>query len=307
MEQAATCHRHRAQLNSEVAHNSADCSGIGGHSCARHGCFAPGSLVNFQKGERQMNMDWSLCEALATTNIGSIRHVLHIYDINCEYWKKLLERIERNDMLSIADHIVLIHAIGLFHIHGHKNDCLYRWATNYVPGAGVVDGEVLETLWSVLNTVSAATRTASLAHRTEILDDHMNDSNWKKMLHIGNKIVGWWPLNIDNTLTVQAIIKRYNRALENLAEARSAFERLNESAPADYVDVWDTTIVEAESARNLNPSAMDVMQSKIKTGRTLKAITADILREETQAQRYSTETGSSTDWILEGLKIEDEQ
>ena len=307
MEQAATCHRHRVQLNSEVAHNSADCSGIGGHSCARHGCFAPGSLVNFQKRKRQMNMDWSLCEALATTNIGSIRHVLHIYDINCEYWKKLLERIERNDMLSIADHIVLIHAIGLFHIHGHKNDCLYRWATNYVPGAGVVDGEVLETLWSVLNTVSAATRTASLAHRTEILDDHMNDSNWKKMLHIGNKIVGWWPLNIDNTLTVQAIIKRYNRALENLAEARSAFERLNESAPADYVDVWDATIVEAESARNLNPSAMDVMQSKIKTGRTLKAITADILREETQAQRYSTETGSSTDWILEGLKIEDEQ
>jgi hypothetical protein len=182
-----TCHRYRAQLNSEVAHNSTDCSGIGGHSCARHGCFAPGALVNFQKGERQMNMDWSLCEALATTNIGRIGHVLHIYDINCEYWKKLLERITNNEMLSIEEHITIFHAIGLFHIHGHKNDCLYRWATNYVPGAGVVDGEVLETLWSVLNTVSAATRTASLAHRTEILDDHMNDSNWKKMLHIGNQ------------------------------------------------------------------------------------------------------------------------
>jgi hypothetical protein len=82
---------------------------------------------------------------------------------------------------------------------------------------------------------------------------------------------------------------------------------LNETAPADYVDVWDATILEAESARILNPSAMDVMQSKIKTGRTLKAITADILREETEAQRFSADTGSSTDWILEGLKIEDEQ
>jgi len=88
-------------------------------------------------------------------------------------------------MLKIPDHIGLIHAIGLFHVHGHKDECLYRWATNYVPGAGVVDGEVLETLWSVLNTVSASTRTASLAHRTEILDDHMNDSNWKKMQNIG--------------------------------------------------------------------------------------------------------------------------
>ena len=254
-----------------------------------------------------MNMDWSLCEALATTNIGSIRHVLHIYDINCEYWKKLSERIQCNDMLSIGDHITLVHAIGLFHIHGHKNDCLYRWATNYVPGAGVVDGEVLETLWSVLNTVSAATRTASLAHRTEILDDHMNDSNWKKMLHIGKIIHVCRQSTVDVTFTVQAIIKRYTRALENLAEARSAFECLNETAPPEHADVWNATILEAESARNINPSAMDVMQSKIKTGRTLKAITADILREETEAQRLGPDTGNSTDWILEGLKIEDEQ
>jgi hypothetical protein len=110
-----------------------------------------------------------------------------------------------------------------------------------------------------------------------------------------------------NNVPVQTIIKRYNRALDNLAEARSAFERLNETAPPDYVDVWDATILEAESRRNVNPSAMDVMQSKIKTGRTLKAITADIFREETESQQLAPDTGSSTDWILEGLKIEDEQ
>jgi hypothetical protein len=183
--QKPTCHRHRAQLNGETPHNSADCSGIGGHSCARHGCFAPGSLVNFQKGERQMNKDWSLCEALATTNIGEILRILHIYDINCQYCRHLRERIRANHLLHIPDHVELIHAIGLFHVHGHKDECLYRWATSYVPGTGVVDGEVMETLWSVLNTISASTRTASLAHRTEVLDDHMNDNNWKKMLQIG--------------------------------------------------------------------------------------------------------------------------
>lgn len=142
-------------------------------------------MVNFQKGEKQMNMDWSLTEALANSNIGGIKEVLHIYDINCEYHKHFQERVDRNEFLHIADHIKLLHAIGLFHVHGHKDDCLYRWATNYVPGAGVIDGEVLETLWAVLNTVATATRTASLAHRTEILDDHMNDNNWKKLLHIG--------------------------------------------------------------------------------------------------------------------------
>jgi hypothetical protein len=184
--QTPTCHRHRAQLNRDVVHNSADCTGLGGHACARHGCFAPGSLVNFQKGERQMNMDWSLSEALATTNVGRIKYVMDIYDIICQYWIHLQERIDVNPFLHIPDHIQMIFAIGLFHVHGHKDECLYRWATNYVPGAGVVDGEVLETLWSVLNKVSPGTRTASLAHRTEMLDDHMNDSNWKKMQHIGN-------------------------------------------------------------------------------------------------------------------------
>src|SRR5260221_2730517 len=182
--QTPSCPRHRAQLNGAVPHNPADCKGLGGRACARHGCFAPGSLVNFQKGERQMNMDWSLCEALATTNIGSIKYVLDIYDIACQYWQHLLELIKGNPMLRIPEQLQLLHAIGLIHVHGHKDECLYRWATNYVPGAGVVDGEVLETLWSVLNTISAATRTASLAHRTEILDDHMNDNNWKKMQHI---------------------------------------------------------------------------------------------------------------------------
>jgi hypothetical protein len=109
------------------------------------------------------------------------------------------------------------------------------------------------------------------------------------------------------SLPVQTIIKRYRRALDNLAEARSAFERLHETAPPAYVDVWEASIQEAESARFLKPSAMDVMQSKIKTGQTLKEITADIWREETEAKRVVPDTGSSTDWLLEGLKIEDEQ
>lgn len=182
-----TCHRHRAQLNGEVSHSSADATGLGGHCCARHGCFAPGSMVDFQKGEKQMNMDWSFCEALSTTNIGELLRILHIYDITCQYCVHLKERIERNPHLSIPDQLQLLHAIGLFHVHGHKDECLYRWATSYVPGAGCIDGEVLETLWAVLNTVSASTRTASLAHRTEILDDHMGDSNFKKMINIGEQ------------------------------------------------------------------------------------------------------------------------
>ena len=92
-----------------------------------------------------------------------------------------------------------------------------------------------------------------------------------------------------------------------MPEAQSAFERLNETAPPEYVDIWEASIQEAESKRYLNPSSMDVMKSKINTGQTLKAITADILKEEMLAQRVALDSGNSTDWILEVLKIEDEQ
>ncbi|KIL56276.1 hypothetical protein M378DRAFT_40062, partial [Amanita muscaria Koide BX008] len=42
-------------------------------------------------------------------------------------------------------------AIGLFHVHAHKDECFFRYATSFIPGAGVVAGEILESLWSSLN------------------------------------------------------------------------------------------------------------------------------------------------------------
>ena len=57
-------------------------------------------------------MDWSLCEALGTTNVGDIKHVLHIYDINCQYCVHLGERISRSELMNIPDNVVIAHAIG---------------------------------------------------------------------------------------------------------------------------------------------------------------------------------------------------
>ncbi|KAI6038061.1 hypothetical protein EDC04DRAFT_2570386, partial [Pisolithus marmoratus] len=39
-------------------------TGIGATACAQHGCFFPHSMVDFQKGERYMNTDYSICNAL---------------------------------------------------------------------------------------------------------------------------------------------------------------------------------------------------------------------------------------------------
>jgi hypothetical protein len=157
--------------------------------------------VDFQKGERyvvillnlctsfvydrQMNMDYSLCQALKY-NMDGIKQVLVFYDVMCQYSKNLQRRVDENPYLDVPEDIVLQKGIGLFHVHGHQDTCFARFAPNFIPGAGQVDGEVLETLWAPLNLVAGSTRSMSTAHRQEILDHHMKDSNWKKLCGIGN-------------------------------------------------------------------------------------------------------------------------
>jgi hypothetical protein len=79
----------------------------------------------------------------------------------------------------------IVPAVGKFHLSAHKLDCFPRYSLNFVRGAGHVDGEILETLWAPFNKISPAARSMSLAHRQEIYDDYMRDSNWKKLVGIG--------------------------------------------------------------------------------------------------------------------------
>lgn len=143
-----------------------------------------------------MNVDWAVCETFRNTNVSPTSKVLLIYDINCQYSVNLNKRIAANPILRERwpKDVKMESGIGLFHVHGHVDKCLFQFATYFIPGAAVVDGEILESLWSVLNLISRSTRTTTLAHRAKILDDHMADNNFKKLLNIGMSLISlaWW-------------------------------------------------------------------------------------------------------------------
>jgi hypothetical protein len=182
--QRSTCNDHKAVNQANADRLKLEATGIGAGACARHGCFVPHSIVDFQKGERQMNMDYSVCQALAYNSDG-ITNVHMFYDIICQYFVHFYDRVKSNPYLSIRPNLTIDELIGLFHIHGHQDKCFTRHAPNFVPNAGQVDGEILETLWAPLNEVSGSTRGMAKFHRRETLDDHMNDSNWKKLVNMG--------------------------------------------------------------------------------------------------------------------------
>lgn len=133
---------------------------------------------------RQMNMDYSLSQALGSLN--GIQRVLVLYDIMCQYGIHLQRRFNDSPYLSLPNDLVLKTGIGIWHVNGHVPECFVRYAPLFIDGAGHVDGEILETLWSSLNEISGSTRGMSTSHRRELLDDHMNDSNWKKLTRIGS-------------------------------------------------------------------------------------------------------------------------
>ena len=97
----------------------------------------------------------------------------------------MLDRVTGSTHLKIPEGLELRLGIGLFHIHGHKDSCLARYSPSFIEGARQIDGETIETLWAPLNEISRSTRGMTTSHRREVIDDHMNDSNWKKLVDLG--------------------------------------------------------------------------------------------------------------------------
>jgi hypothetical protein len=195
-----------------------------------------------------MNMDYCVSEAMKF-NMDGIRRSILLYDIMCQYWKNLKKRFDGNPYLTFPEEVEILRGIGLFHVHGHKDECYPRFAPTFIPGAGMVDGEVLETLWAVLNGIADSIRSQSTGHRQETLDDHMNDSNWKKLIQ----------------LTVR-LCQKYKNAVESAKESHTDFKHINDSADPVMVQKWSQEEAEAQRNRDDQEDAMDIFDLRISKG-----------------------------------------
>jgi hypothetical protein len=132
----------------------------------------------------QRNMDYSIFKAL-NFNMEGIEAALISYDVMCQWSVHMRKRVSGSNYLKLPDNLELKLAIGHFHIHGHQDTCLARYSPSFIEGGRQIDGETIKTLWAPLNEISRSTRGMSTSHRKEVIDDHMNDSNWKKLIDIG--------------------------------------------------------------------------------------------------------------------------
>jgi Kyakuja-Dileera-Zisupton transposase len=118
---------------------------------------------------------------------------LEIYDIGCHWWTNFFKRLELNPTMDFNESIDFIVAVGKFHLGAHVKECFFKYSLNFITGAGQVDGEIMETLWSLFNKFAKMARSMGTAHRREILNDHMRDVNWKKMVGMGKSAFDPYP------------------------------------------------------------------------------------------------------------------
>jgi hypothetical protein len=198
--------------------------------------------VNLFKGEQQKNVDFAFLQALKTTGVDPQQGVILIYDIACQYFVHFLDRI--GDQLPIG--LTVDRAIGLFHVHAHKDECFFRFAPSFIPGTGVVAGEILESLWSSLNSISPTVRTATLPHRAEMLDDHATDSNHKKLIGIS-----------------LYLCSRHAEASAMATCTETYFAELSGTISISARQTWEDDILAAEAMRLADASSMDIYASRV--------------------------------------------
>jgi hypothetical protein len=134
--------------------------------------------------DRQMNIDYAICNALKYNSKGLLRALL-IYDVGCQWIKNFLRRLKESSHLSLEEIIELVVAVGKFHLSAHVQECFVMYSLNFIFGAGQLDGEILETLWTPFNGISNFARVTTMAGRRQLYDDHMRESNWKKIVGMG--------------------------------------------------------------------------------------------------------------------------
>ena len=180
-------------------------------------------------------MDYAFCQALAQNTITP--KSLLIYDIMCSWSKHFLQRVSQSNTLSLREDLQLLYGIGNFHLGAHIQECFPQFSLNFIQGAGQMDGEILETLWSHLNKVAGSTSAMSQGQRQEILDNFMNDSNWKKLIKSGIIYI-FICMNVSDAFAVQSIIQRWKKAVIQREEMRSALDELTDRISEEWIEEW---------------------------------------------------------------------
>ncbi|KAF9642006.1 hypothetical protein BDM02DRAFT_3065727, partial [Thelephora ganbajun] len=174
-------------------------SGVGAVVC-RHGLVRKNGVVDLQKGERFVNMDYIF---LSTVKDEKVKIIKVSYDIACRWSIKLFQRIQKySEELRIPEEkFALEYFILKFHLPAHGSSCHTKYSFNYQPGVRCTHGENIESGWAHTNPAAISTQEMGAGARHSTLNRHWGGWNWWK-------IIGFGPLLLKNLHEAVHMVKR---------------------------------------------------------------------------------------------------
>ncbi|KAJ7753859.1 hypothetical protein B0H16DRAFT_1316820, partial [Mycena metata] len=262
-------------------------TGVGMGVCARHEFIQASGVGDLQKGERYANMDYILGSILRHHD-PLLRKVIW-YDIVCQWWKELMERMALLPALVRAFLIIpmIVFVIPKLHIHAHTLLCNVLYSLNLVPGSGQTDGEGIERPWSNIGGIASSTRIQGPGARHDTIDDHWSHWNWQKLVSLA-----------------ATLRRRLDKAREQAIVQREAYEAFSEQQ-RDRVEEWKKMVHDYED----DPKCKNPYELVVK-GVTEQEVCRQFQEEEEVEARQGIPAKhkvSPGTFVVECLEVEEEQ
>ncbi|KAF8442225.1 hypothetical protein L210DRAFT_3397494 [Boletus edulis BED1] len=263
-------------------------TGTGSICCARHEMKLPRGVGDLQKGERYVNMDYIFFSALKDTTLNRFNVS---YDIVCQWSRHLWERMKTlppsHHFTHVEKQVILF--VPKFHLPAHVAECQWKYSFNYIKGAARTDGEAPERGWSTLNAVASSTKEMGPGHRRDTLDDLIGDSNWKKLIGLGESILR----------KLKEAVPERNEHQEDLLE----FERSLEARYGEQLARWRAD-VEAWEKDMSKPNLFEVKSKSV----TQAAVRLQLAQEESDQVESSIHVDISPSVLIStGIDLEEQQ
>ncbi|KAJ7742015.1 hypothetical protein DFH07DRAFT_750627, partial [Mycena maculata] len=155
------------------------------------------------------------------------------YDIVCQWRINLWKRLSKYKH-SLQEHLgqrYYVFLIPKFHLPTHIEFCNITYSFYLTPLVGCMDSEAPERSWANANPLAASTQEMGLGARQDVLDNHFNDWNHKKIVALGwlveseaslpSKTVAEWRKSME---AWEADVSKPNRF--NIAEKHASLEAI---------------------------------------------------------------------------------
>ncbi|KAJ7199337.1 hypothetical protein C8J57DRAFT_1155937 [Mycena rebaudengoi] len=290
----STCVSHDAVDKPDREARGTASSGIGAVDCARHDMKRPQAVGDLQLGERYINIDYMFFKSVQGSEL--LRFFVS-YDIACQWHINLWQRMVRykEEMWLVGEDKFVSFLVPKFHLPAHIEACNLRFSFNLTRDVGQTDGEAPERGWANAGPLAGSTKEMGPGARRDMLDDHFNDLNHKKIVRLGGMM-----------------LKKTENAVPEMVETRTALEDMEEllgGAEGTTVQAW-TAMAEAWEKDAASPNPFE----SAKKNEHLAQVRRELAEEAAAREASNTEVPGAvrsdmhvTELLAMGLQLEETQ